>query len=151
MEDPLHRAGARVEAAHVTGIRFTARQEGVLHDAADYDRVADDRQRLRMREARAVDGAAERAAQIDRAAVAEIGVERARARVQCDQQQVMSSDEDAGVGAGVALPVRDAAVVPADVGRTVQPLVGARIVGPDQRARAGVERRHLADGRADID
>ena len=151
VEDPLPLARADVEAAHVSGVRLAARQARVLHDAPDDHRVAGDGERLGVREAGAIDRPPQRGAQIHGAVGAEVRVLLARPRVEGHEQQVVGGDEDARVVARVVLPVGDAAVLPAHVGGPVQPVVGLRVVGPDQLAGPGVERRDLPERRAQVD
>ena len=63
----------------------------------------------------------------------------------------MRRDEDPGVAARVVLPIGDAAVLPADVGRPVETVVRTGIVGPDELSGAGVERGHLTERGADVE
>ena len=151
VEDPFHLAGACVEAAHVARVRLAAGEARVLHDAADDDGVAGNGQGLRVSEARAVERTPQRCAQVDRAVRAEAGVLLAGAGVQRHEQQVVRGDEDARVVALVIIPVGHAAVLPAHVGGPVEPVVGLRVVRPGQLAGARVERRHLPEGRAQVD
>ena len=151
VEDPLHFAGAGVEAAHVAGVGLAAGERRVLDDAADDHGVAGDRQRLRVGEPGAVDGAAQRRAQVDGAVRSEVRVLPAGAGVQRHQQQVVRGDEDAGVVAPAVLPVGDATMLPPHVGGPVEPVVGPRVVRPDELAGARVERRHLSERRAQVD
>ena len=83
-----------------------------------------------MREASHPHLPAETRREIDRTALAEVGVELARLGVQSDEAQVVRGDQDTGV-VPVA-PVGDASVLPADVGGPVL-LPALRVVRPRTR------------------
>ena len=111
VEAPDQRARAHVVGADVAG--GAARRE-LLQERARDDEVAVDRRRRGDARACALrPGVGHARAQVHHAALAEVGAQAARARVEGDEPAVGRAVEDAAVGAVGGLPVGDAAMRPA--------------------------------------
>src|SRR3954468_3439066 len=149
LEGPARLTAARIERAHHTARRVDA---AVVADrGADHDDPAADRRRRGDLE---FAGPFQLHANIgpDFTALAEAGTGDSRLRIERDQANIVRAHEDARSTCGIYRrlivdPVSDAAADVAIGGTLVDR--DLRIVAPFLRARAGIERDHLVERRAE--